>query len=125
MNEVFIENGKISYGSIWEGECVNLQFDPPLEIEWSAYSHNNVVTVYISYDFGMSYKIKPYESLKCGWGYNGSNDKTSLSTLIENEIKFDLFHAFTHYKDDPNYTYLHWALYGNLKDICKVTERYG
>ena len=36
---------------------------------------------------------------------------------------FDLFHAFCHCSFDPNYTYLHWALYGNLKDRVTINEK--
>ena len=52
------------------------------------------------YDFGME---------------DGTLESITVKEIKE-QIEFDLAHAFHHIKFDPNYSYKHWALYGNLKD---------
>ena len=63
-------------------------------------------------------------------GHDFKKDSAFLSInnieKIEDKVKrmaqYDLSHAFFHYKDDPNYTHYHWALYGNYKDRVILEE---
>ena len=43
--------------------------------------------------------------------------------IIIKVLTFDLFHAFCHPCEDPNYSHYHWALYGNLKDRVDVYDQ--
>lgn len=106
----------------WLDECDQLIFNPPLEIEWRAWSKDGVVTVYVDYDFGLTDKFRPYESINKGWYYGGIDKDTPLADIVKEFIRYDLFHAFCHTSLDPNYGHLHWALYGNLKDRVTVIE---
>lgn len=106
----------------WLEEADRLEFNLPLIVEWMAFIKDNVVTVYVDYDFGMTDKFRPYESIKGGWCYNDINEKTPLDEIVKSFVQYDLFHAFCHTPLDPNYSHLHWALYGNLKDRVKVIE---
>ena len=69
---------------------------------------------HLSYDFGMEVKVS-FEAFFCA-------DLETIESKIARIIEFDLFHAFFHYKDDPNYSPLHWALYGNLKSRANLFE---
>jgi hypothetical protein len=77
----------------------------------------------VHYDFGMSYSVsvRPDDNWLYRYMSPNSDGSNKLETVIAT-IKFDLMHAFFHYKGDPNYTYIHWALYGILKDRVTITE---
>lgn len=49
-------------------------------------------------------------------------EKESIEQKICRDVTFDIFHAFFHCPEDPNYTYYHWALYFMLKDNIKCWE---
>lgn len=119
-----IEKGGATIVQITEGWDV-LQFDPPLRVDWAVYKEDRGTTTraYIIYDFGMEQTCCPLALIGAGWSYGGINKDSSIEEVIKSVIRYDLFHAFTHYCGDPNYTYLHWALYGNLKNRCKVIEK--
>ncbi len=68
----------------------------------------------LSYDFGMEVKTS-FEAFFCA-------GLETVEAKIARTIEFDLFHAFFHCKDDPNYSTLHWALYGNLKSRATLFE---
>lgn len=72
-----------------------------------------------SFDFGMDH-ITPLEK-----EHNFilmDSDNLSDEEKIVFDVKFDLFHAFFHCEEDPNYSDYHWALYGNLKDRVELGE---
>ena len=97
----------------------------PIKIEWSYYEDSQ--TAHVTYDFGMEYPISMNPEKNCLISPSDHSYVHSDST-IENKIKavvkFDLFHAFFHYQGDPNYSHLHWALYGNLKNRLFIHENY-
>ena len=107
-------------------ECDTLVFTPPLKIEWTAYRNEHplgpTTTVYVDYDFGLTDKFKPYASITGGWHYNDITINTPLPEIVKAFVQYDLFHAFCHTSMDPNYSHLHWAIYGNLKDRVKIIE---
>jgi hypothetical protein len=43
----------------------------------------------------------------------------SITAKVTRTAEFQLAHAFGHIPCDPNYTVLHWALFGNLKQYYK------
>ena len=70
----------------------------------------------------MEYRISIDKQNNFLYNYSGNNNfcepiKTAFST-----IKFDLMHAFFHCKCDPNYSLIHWALFGNLKDRAVIKD---
>ncbi len=126
MKEELIERGGRTLLQLREG-LLTLTFDPPLRVDWSVFrdsSHpaGDITTAYVTFDFGMTYEILPIFTKNNGWGYNGVNKDSTIEEVIVSVIRYDLFHAFTHYQGDPNYTHLHWALYGNLKDNVTIHE---
>lgn len=74
------------------------------------------------FDFGLDYKIPLLKENNFLYDYAGLNDGLDPMKTVFAVIKFDLMHAFFHYDGDPNYTHLHWALRGMLKDRAFVTE---
>jgi hypothetical protein len=95
----------------------SILFDPPLLVEYETIVDNG--KVFIVYDFGMTGFVNIGERLF----FFNKDDKLSLKEKVEQIVSFDLFHAFCHCSFDPNYTYLHWALYGNLKDRVTINEK--
>jgi hypothetical protein len=126
LNEKIIARGEFEFGVIAEGNRKIDFGDKPLKIEWTAYKNEHplgpTTTVYVDYDNGMTDEFKPYSSIHSGWGYGGVTKDTPLEDIIKSFVKYDLFHAFFHISDDPNYSHLHWALYGNYKDRVDATE---
>ena len=118
-----LEEGRRTLLQISEGWAY-LVFDPPLRVEWSIWKEKDASIAYVDYDFGLEFKINLDAQRKSAWGYNGVNKESTNEEIVTSIIRFDLFHAFTHYQGDPNYSHLHWALYGNLKDRCKVIEHF-
>ena len=74
---------------------------------------------HIEYDFGMENTIPLTK--KHNFILYDHEDKTDFEKIVI-DISFDLFHAFFHTSDDPNYSTYHWALYGNLKDRIKAVD---
>ena len=127
-DETRIDGGKFVFDIIDEGGR-KLKFSPPLVIDWCVYkqidARGDITTAYVNYDFGLTDKFKPYASISGGWGYKEITKDTPLSDIIRAFIEYDLFHAFYHYSGDPNYSHLHWALFGNLKEQTTMIEDYG
>ena len=96
-NKVEIESKPWAEGIFWFEwleETDKLEFNLPLIVEWMAFIKDNVVTVYVDYDFGMTDEFRPYESIKGGWCYNDINEKTPLDEIVKAFVQYDLFHAF-------------------------------
>lgn len=105
-------NKEVIFSKIIE-EDQAIIFDPPLKIDVYWGEIINECTYYL--DFGMSFDYnfhrwftKKYE-----------NDIDKIIRILE----FELFHTFFHPQEDPNYSVLNWALYGNLKNRVKLTEQ--
>jgi hypothetical protein len=103
---------------ISEGEdCIF--FIKPLLVEYFVDVEDGKKNATVTFDFGMEQTI-PLDSdrnmiLK-------DNEDKSDGEKVAIDISFDLFHAFFHCSEDPNYSHYHWALYGNLKDRLKCYE---
>lgn len=74
------------------------------------------------YDFGMEQRIPLDKVRNFVFDYAGNNAENDPLKTVFSTVKFDLMHAFFHYNGDPNYGYLHWALYGNLKDRVDASD---
>lgn len=88
-------------------ELGEIKFKEPVFVDFY-YEKERVA--YFTWDFGMEselYLDSYFLSLK---------DYSTTEQKIIRQCHYDLAHAFFHHTDDPNYTYYHWALYGNLKD---------
>ena len=78
-------------------------------------------TLWYTYDFGMSCGINLGRE-NFLYEYAGPNKERDPMKTLFATIKFDLMHAFHHCELDPNYTHLHWALAGNLRDRVTVFD---
>lgn len=127
--KIRVDGGEFIFDTIDEGGR-KLKFNPSLKINWCAYKScdrdGEIITVYADYDFGMTDEFRPYESIYesifRGWGYNGITKETPLSEIVKSFVYYDLFHAFYHYDQDPNYSHLHWALWGCLQSRVTVID---
>lgn len=120
-------DGKTYYGSkitlpetIYEGYNW-IKFKNPLVI--SCYSINSTDnghrTAFFNFDWGMDGQTpleKEHNFILM------HSDNLSDEEKIAFDVIFDLFHAFFHPSEDPNYSYYHWALYGMLKDRVETGE---
>jgi hypothetical protein len=106
---------KLIFGEIDEGGS-KLIFNPPLEVKYWILSEKDK-SADIWFDFGLQIDLR-YDN------YITSEYKTVVEK-IKKMIEFELFHAFMHYNGDPNYTVIHWALFGNLFYRVKCIEDYG
>ena len=78
---------------------------------------------FATYDFGMTMNT-PLD-LEHNWlvnGYEGLSKDSELDDVLMYSILYDLFHAFCHDTDDPNYSHYNWALVGWLKNRTSVKE---
>jgi len=130
MKEKLIAKGTLTLEFAIESEdsydSRRLEFNPPLTVEWSVYEEEgNGKVAHVYYDFGLhdTFSVEPDKNCLL-LGYYGLRAVSPVQEMVEKNVIFDLFHAFTHCDMDPNYTHLHWALYGNLKDKTKVIENY-
>jgi hypothetical protein len=120
-DETLISEGEFTFDTLTE--CDTLMFNPPLKVKWSCWLNEHTGRhVYINYDFGLTDRFDPYKSIGSGWHYNEIQMDTPLPEIVKAFVQYDLFHAFCHTSCDPNYSHLHWALFGNLKDRVKVIE---
>lgn len=90
-------------------------FTYPLEIDyWVVSKKDNLAMVY--FDFGLRTEIY----------YNNWLTKNieNIDDKIKKIIEFEIFHAFMHTIEDPNYSVLNWALFGNLFYRVKCLEIY-
>lgn len=122
--EKLLAKGSFSFSKIEEDGYRFIEFSTPLEVWWCLYQNPTTGhrTAYVDYDFGLSDTFCPYQSIIKGWRYDNITTETQPEEIIRAFVKYDLFHAFFHYNQDPNYTHLHWALYGNLKDRVKLID---
>ncbi|MFA7219178.1 MAG: hypothetical protein WC119_01515 [Synergistaceae bacterium] len=95
---------RIEEGDRW------IEFTKPLSFECY---HIDSDIAYIEFDFGMrnEIQINPEKNFIL-MHHKASSDEERMAF----DVQFDLFHAFFHVTEDPNYTHYHWALYGMLRD---------
>ncbi len=122
MNQELLKSGSFTFADLNEGNSVFIKFIKPLVVDWSYYKMGDEEMVFVDYDFGLTDMFNPMASVKIGWGYDGVNKDTPLEDIIKAFVKFDLFHAFFHVPEDPNYSHLHWALKGWLNNRVEVKE---
>jgi len=131
-------NGKLIFDSIQEGEGDSLHklyFNPPLKVDFSIYEKIDKETGkenypedvpimgYATFDFGMEAHV-PLD-VEHNWlanGYEGLTKDSSPTEILQGTIMFDLFHAFFHTVQDPNYSHYHWALQGWLQERANVKD---
>ena len=117
---VAVEKGKIVLNKIEELGTVIFK-ENPLVVKFFIVVKN---VAHIEYDFGMTdevnLSIKENYFIKSG--YRGLSKESTAKEIITAMICYDIGHAFFHYELDPNYTKLHWALKGWLKDRVETYE---
>jgi hypothetical protein len=104
-----MENYTLVLNNIEEGDK-EIIFNPALVIEVQLLSED---MANLKFDFGMTYEQFDFNHFITSMA-NDSKEK------IDRMIQFELFHTFHHTRQDPNYTLLNWALFGNLahRVIC-------
>jgi hypothetical protein len=112
--------GILTLNRIHEGPDRWIAFDKPLIVDYTIDVEKKIA--YVTYDFGMNdeFSIDPVSNFCC----KPTEDSADLPYNVERTVKFDLFHAFMHTSEDPNYGHRHWALFAFLKDrvTCKDHE---
>lgn len=111
-----IPNAEIALTEIFEGPA-SIVFDPPLVLDVYLYknekSENTLLN--INFDFGLSHDfgLNPFYIKDIPL-----DDWTGRAKRI---VEFELFHSFFHPSEDPNFSVLNWALFGNLahRVICR------
>lgn len=102
MDNFQIEITELNY------EDEKLIFTPPVKIDCWLVNNNRA---FIVFDFGLETEIRISSF------YLDLHDPAEKRT--KNTIEFELIHSFCHPPEDPNYSLLNWALYGNLKNRVK------
>lgn len=116
MSNKIIE-GKIIFRKIkYNGEIITFLPGKHLIISYCKCPKDYVIAV--EYDFGM---VIEEDAIRKD-GFLGLNEKSTIRDIVHKTVKFDVEHAFLHPECDPNYTTLHWAIYGWLKDRVRITE---
>ena len=127
--------GKFIFKGIQEGEGEGrrvIEFTPPLVVEYSIWEKKNAeggdnypedtaMMAFATYDFGME-MMTPLD-VKNNWlanGYQGLSKDSTPEDILMKTLFYDLFHAFCHIPQDPNYSHYHWALCGWLKERANV-----
>jgi hypothetical protein len=124
--------GKFIFEAIQEGEDESLRqiyFNPPLVIEYSIYDkidketgkenypEDSDLMGFFTFDFGMMGECSlDSKNNFLSHGYEGLTKESPVEDVLMKSIMFDLFHAFFHTSQDPNYGFYHHALYAYLKD---------
>ena len=133
-----LDKGIFVFKDIQESEGEDsriITFDPPLRIEYTIlekidkdtgkenYEEEGHIMGFAVFDFGMLTKIAlDYEHNSLTHGYEGLTQDSPPQEVLMRSLMFDLFHAFCHPPEDPNYGTFHWALAGWLQDRATVKE---
>ena len=133
-----LKKGKFIFESIQEGSGESkrvITFKPQLVINYTIWEKKDPTTGkenypedvpvmgFATYDFGLTMNT-PLD-LEHNWlvdGYEGLSKESELSDVLMYSLIYDLFHAFGHDNQDPNYSHYNWALFGWLKHRATVTE---
>ena len=131
-------SGKFVFEGIMEngdGDKRSIKFNPPLVIKYDIlekidkdtgkpnYPEDFPMVAFATYDFGLTMEtpLDPEHNWLTN-GYNGLTKDSNPEDILMASVIFDLFHAFCHEKQDPNYSHYHFALTGWLKDRATVSE---
>lgn len=129
-----MKKGKFIFEAIEEGSGESYQrviFNPPLVVNYQiveqvleegmATEHTKLMG-FATFDFGMEVHIaleQEHNMLVMG-GYEGLSAESDPIDILMKSLWFDLFHAFFHPSQDPNYSHYHWALQGWLLSRIKM-----
>ena len=99
-----------------------VQFNEPLLIEWALDEKDrNLAHVAYNTPHGTIWDECPLTAAHNFIARDGGTPEEIIKATVE----FDIAHAFWHFPDDPNYTKLHWALWGALHEHCATWEDHG
>jgi len=130
---------KFIFSGIQEGDDKDFRqlfFNPPLVVEFKIYDRIDKETgkqnypdeyprlAFATFDFGMSVEIPvtPEHNPIVNSYEEGLTKDSPEEDILMKTITFDLFHAFFHYQQDPNYSHYHWALIGWLQNRTTIKE---
>lgn len=112
INKISDTNAEMTLTQIFEGES-SILFDPPLKLD--IYLVEVFKYVNVNFDFGLSrdFDLSPF--------YIKDSPPEDWVSRAKRIVEFELFHSFFHCPEDPNYSTLNWALFGNLahRVICR------
>lgn len=126
-----LAEGKFVFEGIQEGQGESrrvITFSPPLTVTYSVWEKKNEVGEdnypedvpimgYVTFDFGMEMMTPLDENNNTLVnGYEGLTPTSPCEEILMRSVLYDLFHAFFHIPEDPNYNHYHWALKGWLED---------
>jgi len=131
-------SGRFIFAGIMEGEegdKRSITFNPPLVVKYDIwekfdkdtgkpnYPEDFPMIGYATYDFGLTMEtpLAPEHNWLVN-GYQGLTKDSSPEDILMASITFDLFHAFFHETQDPNYSHYHWALVGWLKSRATLKD---
>ena len=120
MEQITVEDeGNIVIAEItYSGQTISFKNGQELMIQYTKFKNDPII--YVDYDFGMT--VKETSNYITNPGFLGICENTTVKDIVLRTVKFDIEHAFCHPSEDPNYTELHWAILGWLKDRVIVTE---
>ncbi len=131
-------SGKFVFAGIMEGENGDkrtIRFNPPLKVSYTIWDRIDKDTGLqnfeadvpmmgiATYDFGLTMEtpLDPEHNWLTN-GYQGLTKDSSPEDILMASITFDLFHAFFHETQDPNFSHYHWALLGWLQDRAMAKD---
>lgn len=110
-----IDETTIILEKITESDQV-ITFNPPLVVQiYKVKKQTHTEYADVVFDFGLRTDVA-YENWLTSKVTGDWIEKT------KKVIEFELFHAFHHIHEDPNYGTLHWALFGNLAHRVECGE---
>lgn len=132
-----LHEGRFIFKGIQEGQGEGrrvIEFNPPLSVLFTIWEKKNAegednypedvpLMGYATYDFGLE-MFTPLD-VEHNWlvnGYEGLSKESPPEDILMKTLFYDLFHAFCHIPEDPNYSHYHWALKGWLKERANVKE---
>ena len=131
-----LKNGVYIFKDIQEtvgGDIIS--FIPPLIVKYNiwpkkdeetgkeCYSEDTPFMGYATYDFGMEMNtpLSPDHNFLSD-GYCGLTKESPMEDILMYSVIYDLFHAFCHITEDPNYSHYYWALAGWLNERASVKK---
>lgn len=123
MSEQLNKNNNIEFSleTIREGLSA-ITFNKPLKIDaYLGEDEAGFKYVDVNFDFGLSYEFGLYPFYIRDLPLDDWVERTKRI------VEFELFHSFFHPSQDPNYSTLNWALFGNLagRVICSEKWEFG
>lgn len=105
----------------------NIIFHSPINVIWEVQTISPNFRIYVEFEHSLNFHVTLSKNSPMPWRLKKDHSlvtKKELEASLQKLITFELIHSFFHPSEDPNYSLLNWALYGNLKDLvtCTIDE---